>query len=395
MILFFNKCDTQMETNIVFNRKNELDKEGKGLVEIQIYLSRTKRPCRSTGVRVNPKFWDSKKNCVKKSHENSDFLNRQIFNFKLEIEKNLLLDQIDFLRNNKSKIEISNKKPNLLELIDLYVLELKERNAISAGTLKNHSVKRNNLIEYEKFCNRTFTHENFTPVEAEKYKDWFSKTRKTTNVTTSNRNVLFYKQVFQFAVKKGLIDNFPLFNFKGEKDAIKPAIYLTSDEFERVLNQEFHSKMLIQCKDLYLFQCSTGLSFGDLWSDFQVVELETGKAITGNRTKNGQAFFIPLHDLAFAILERYNFKLPIYCNVVYNRILKEIAAICGIKKPLTTHTGRKTFATLADNDGWSRESIALMLGHRSVKTTELYYIGQSFTRIENEMLLRAGKVKND
>lgn len=395
MILFFNKCDTQMETNIVFNRKNELDKEGKGLIEIQIYLSRTKRPCRSTGVRVEPKFWDSKKCSVKKSHPNYDFLNKQIFNFKLEIEKNLLLDQINFLRNNKSKIEISKQIPNLIELIDLYVLDFKERNAIKAGTLKNHDVKRNNLIAYQKFCNRVFTHENFTPVEAEKFKEWFCKTRNTTNVTTANRNILFFKQVFQFGVKKGIIESFQLYNFKGEKDALKPAIYLTSEEFEAILNHDFQSKMLIQIKDLYVFQCSTGLSFGDLWSDFQVVELETGKAITGNRTKNGQAFFIPLHDLAFSILEKYNFKLPIYCNVVYNRILKEIAAICDIKKTLTTHTGRKTFATLSDNDGWSRESIALMLGHRSVKTTELYYIGQSFTRIENEMLLRAGKVKND
>lgn len=74
-----------METNIVFNRKNELDKEGKGLIEIQIYLSRTKRPCRSTGVRVEPKFWDSKKCSLKKSHPNSDFLNKHDLSLKLGI----------------------------------------------------------------------------------------------------------------------------------------------------------------------------------------------------------------------------------------------------------------------------------------------------------------------
>ena len=72
------------------------------------------------------------------------------------------------------------------------------------------------------------------------------------------------------------------------------------------------------------------------------------------------------------------------CNAVYNRILKEIAAVLNIDKKLTTHTGRNTFATVQDSKGWRRESIALMLGHKSIKRTEIYYVGNSFARIENE-----------
>ena len=59
--------------------------------------------------------------------------------------------------------------------------------------------------------------------------------------------------------------------------------------------------------------------------------------------------------------------------------------ICGISKRVTTHTARKTFATLKDTEGWTRESIAKMLGHKSIKTTERYYISETNARIEQEM----------
>jgi integrase/recombinase XerD len=290
-----------------------------------------------------------------------------------------------FEREKKEKIL------TLLEIIDLYIDELKQRGTTASGTIKAHTIKKNNLIHFQTFTKQIFDAENFTPVIAEKFKEWFRVTKKTENVTSSNRNVLFYKIALKFALKKGFIQHFSLYNYTGEKDPVKDPVFITKQEFETMLKQTFASKMLIQCKDLYIFQCATGLSYGDLWSDFEIQELNEEKVITGKRTKNGQAFFIPLNDVAESILFKYDYSLPRYCNAVYNRILKEIASVCGIEKRLTTHTGRKTFATLLNDDGWSRESIALMLGHNSVKTTELYYLGKSFNRIENELKHRQKK----
>lgn len=94
------------------------------------------------------------------------------------------------------------------------------------------------------------------------------------------------------------------------------------------------------------------------------------------------------NELPMTILEKYSFQLPKYENAVYNRMLKELAAICGIDKRITTHTGRKTFATLMDGNGWTRETISLMLGHSKTQTTEMYYIGKGSTRLINELKKR-------
>ncbi len=190
------------------------------------------------------------------------------------------------------------------------------------------------------------------------------------------------------AVESGQIESFKLFHFKGCNDKKKPIIYLTAKEVEILSNYTFENRLLKNIKDLFLFQCFTGLSYGDIWSSWNLEITEIGRFLKGNRHKNGASYFIPLTKEAEQILKKYNYKLPIYDNGTYNRILKEIAAIVGIKKRLTSHTGRKTFATLQDSLGWSRESISKMLGHRSFKTTETYYLGDSDMRITNEILNR-------
>lgn len=136
---------------------------------------------------------------------------------------------------------------------------------------------------------------------------------------------------------------------------------------------------------MFIFQCVTGLAYGDIWGKFEFLESNGKKIIQGKRSKNNQTFFVPLSAIAESILEKYNFQLPRYCNAVYNRIIKEVCACCGIFKKVSIHTARKTFATLQSEKGWSLESVALMLGHSSVKTTEMYYLGKSFVRIENEL----------
>ena len=146
--------------------------------------------------------------------------------------------------------------------------------------------------------------------------------------------------------------------------------------------------MLERVKDLFLFQCFTGLSYGDLWGKWEITSTSAGKVITGTRSKNNQSFFIPLESEALELIQKYNGELPKYVNEVYNRILKEIAACAGIDKRLTTHTARKTYATIMNVRGWSRESVADMLGHTSTRTTEMYYIGRDFARIEMEMKKR-------
>lgn len=90
---------------------------------------------------------------------------------------------------------------------------------------------------------------------------------------------------------------------------------------------------------------------------------------------------IPLLDIPLAIIEKYQgdkkvpkkgVLLPIPCNQVMNRYLKEIATICKINKHLTMHTARHTYASLCLSQGVSLKNVSKMLGHASVKMTERY-----------------------
>jgi len=191
-----------------------------------------------------------------------------------------------------------------------------------------------------------------------------------------------------FAQKQGVIKTSELIAYQGERDKIKQPIFLTMQDLEKLKCFSFNNLYLERIRDLFLFQCFTGLSYGDLWNDWEVKDTENGNVLVGVRSKNAQSFFIPVQNIVLEILKKYSNDLPKYANAVYNRILKEIVALCGIEKRITTHTARKTFATLSDADGWSRETVSKMLGHKSFKTTEMYYLGESTARIENEMAKR-------
>jgi site-specific recombinase XerD len=375
---------------IQFFLRSNNDKAKNQVLYCRITLNRTTAEF-STKEKVFKTDWDQQNQKHKSKDKTKDRYIQSLIEtttYKIKTKAIHLSEAI----TAKELLDQMHQKPKevvlLTNLIERYISDISATGRSAPGTIKNHKIKNQNLELYQSYTRTKYTAESFDLVEAEKFKDWFQDHKATNNVTTANRNVLFYKNALQHAAKKGLIKNFSLSLFVGEKDKIKEPIYLTENEVLRLISHQFESVMLQKVKDLYLFQITTGLSFADLWSKFQVECTESGKVLTGARAKNGQEFFVPLDPVAEMILGKYENKLPIYCNAVYNRMLKEIAGILSIDKKLTTHTGRKTFATLQDSKGWSRESIALMLGHRSVKTTEMYYIGNSFARIENEFRSR-------
>ncbi|MBK8346945.1 MAG: integrase catalytic domain-containing protein [Saprospiraceae bacterium] len=101
-----------------------------------------------------------------------------------------------------------------------------------------------------------------------------------------------------------------------------------------------------------------------------------------SRQKNENVSNVPLLEPALEIIEKYkdhplcvnkNRILPMKSNQKLNAYLKELADICDIKKPLTTHIARHTFATtVLLSNGVSIEATSKMLGHKSIKTTQIY-----------------------
>ena len=153
-------------------------------------------------------------------------------------------------------------------------------------------------------------------------------------------------------------------------------------------------------RDLFVFSCFTGLAYIDVanLTPENIVTLDDKQWIMTKRQKTSVATNVLLLDIPKNIIEKYSGKtyrdgklFPMLTNQRTNSYLKEIADICGIKKDLTFHMARHTFATMSLSKGVSMESVPKMLGHTNIKTTQIY-ARITNKKIEYDMEQLAGKL---
>lgn len=163
-----------------------------------------------------------------------------------------------------------------------------------------------------------------------------------------------------------------------------PILHLTAEELERIENKHFDIKRLELVKDIFLFSCYTGFAYIDvatLTGEHIHKGFDEHNWLIKPRQKTGVDERVPVFPKAQTILEKYaslrlsekDNLLQVITNQKLNAYLKEIAAICDIKTKLTFHVARHTFAsTVTLEKGVPLDSVSKMLGHRSIKTTQIY-----------------------
>lgn len=211
----------------------------------------------------------------------------------------------------------------------------------------------------------------------------YLKTEKDLCQNTLIRYMKALKKITNRCLANDWIQKDPFAGIKFREEPTEPE-FLTLEEVDRIYNCNPGSKRLEVIKDMFLISAFTGLAFTDvsqLTEDHIVTDNDGNKWIRKPRQKTKQMSNIPLLDVPLAIIEKYQgdkkatkkgVLLPIPCNQVMNRYLKEIATICKINKHLTMHTARHTYATLCLSQGVSLKNVSKMLGHASVKMTERY-----------------------
>ena len=150
--------------------------------------------------------------------------------------------------------------------------------------------------------------------------------------------------------------------------------YLTEEEMKAIQTLEIDNGYLAKARDLFVFQMYTCLAYADLrLFDFKDYTLQNSVYVyVGVRKKTGVQYTSVLLPPAIEVLNKYEGKLPLLCNVDYNRQLKTIGALADISKRLHTHLARHTFATFMLSQGCSIENVSRMVGHSNIKQTQHY-----------------------
>lgn len=197
-------------------------------------------------------------------------------------------------------------------------------------------------------------------------------------------NIKKLKKIVRYCIANDWLDKDP---FRSYKISIKETHrnFLLKNELQTLADKKISIVRLDQVRDIFLFSCFTGLTYSDiafLTEKDISVGIDGEKWIFTTRTKTGTPSRIPLLPIARIILDKYSNKpemknagslLPKLSNQRLNSYLKEISDICGFAKELTFHCARHTFATTVTlANGVPIETISKMLGHKNLRTTQLY-----------------------
>ena len=365
-----------MKVNFVFRRtKKKVD----GTVPIEMTICvKGKRRYVSTGREVKPSDFNSKTQTVKSDKELNEFLKAlkarlyAIETTLMSKDVNVSIDTVlDVFRNGEQE-----RTMTFLQLFEIHngnVGKRVKQKLITPTTLSKYEVTKDYVARYIKteLKKDDILIKDITPSFID---NLFVFLLGFMSNNTAIQKMKQVKRVIRFAVDEGYIKVSPYkITLKKEKKEVQP---LTIKEVNAIRKKKIDIERLAKIRDLFIFECYTGLAFTDLMSlndnDFHVDE-SGHKWIIKKRHKTNVVATIPLLPIALAILDKYNNKLPHMSNVKYNAYLKEIGDICGIKKNLHSHLARHTWATILLNAGMDMVSVSKCLGHSNSKITESTY----------------------
>ena len=345
----------------------------------------------STKMRALPEHWDSKNHCTLGKTPEERQINKD------------LLDWRDTIRRRYHE-KVYHGEVISANMIKAKMMSLDERSQ-SVGDLF-----RTYIADYERLTlTKDYGQESFMRYKIcqDRVMDFIKKTYHTADMALSSVDKRFldklylylrterklnnntavkflhrFSSVYKMARDNGWVSGNPFAQQHLHLDKVDRG-YLTMEEIERVFHHEFASERLEKVRDIFIFCCYAGLPYIDtynLTTDQVITWADGNKWLSLHRTKTKVPVNVRLLDIPLKIMAKYEDELrgtgrvlPVPTNQKCNDYLKEIGVVCGIKKPLTFHMARHTFATtITLGNGVPIESVSKMLGHTNVKTTQIY-----------------------
>ena len=374
-------------TKLIFDRRKTASRTREGYIEVRVTIDRTTKYI-STGVRVHKNEWATDRVV---NRQDADILNERlaIIFEKVSRHANECVKQCKTFDTESVKqivwkqVEMSKDEPTFIQWCEKQIPLL----GVSEGTAKHYYPLVTRLTEYGRMNRwQDVTVENIANFDAwlhtitKPISDAALKSGKKPEKLSDGAVYNYHKclkALLNRALVFGLIVNNPYNRLKGKfkRGDRENLEYLTDEEmrkFEAIILPK--GDILDVVHDLFIFQMYTGLPFSDMQS-FDANDYKwDGKAWrhVGERIKTGVPYVSQLLPPAVKVLEKYGWEIPQISNADYNRHLKSLGQMAGIKTRLHSHLARHTFATWMLRHGVSIENVSKMLGHTNIKQTQRY-----------------------
>lgn len=240
----------------------------------------------------------------------------------------------------------------------------------------NH-LKRFMSLKY-KLSDIPFTQLDFSFIE--KY-DFYLRVELKRKPNTILGIMRHLRKMIKLATGEGIITRDPFDGYSPERPKAEQK-YLTRDELQKIIITPLDHPCRYLTRDMFLFSVFTGLAYRDICNltEKNIVRASDGVLwIETTRQKTGTPCEIPLMEIPMQILDKYKGLapdgklLPMQSCGRLNKNLKVIAQLCGLKRKLIFHAGRHTYASeICLSQGVPIETVSRMLGHRDLRSTQIY-----------------------
>lgn len=387
---------------LIYPLRSKANKKGEAPLMIRVTVGPGDKAEINTGKGVDPKLWDGGKKRMTGKSVQADILNKYLVHCENKlnrIENELVSNEKPYTAEIIRNIYQGNhiERFTLLQILDLHNVQFNEKKGqegFSAGRYGKYLGLKSKLAY---FMQLKYNRKDMfiTELKFEFVEDfWHFLTTVGKEVKgkfvgpmdpeTAAGKITMLKKIGKMGFRKQGIYINPFDDFKIPPFTKEKKQPLTMNEVDTLRTKTLKIERLARVRDRVIVGCFTGMANIEIQNctrDRITIDIQGKKWLDVSREKTDELCLIPLWEPVLEIIEKYkddpelaasNRLFPQISLQKMNAYLQELADLCEITKPMTTHVFRHTFATIYINSGGTYENLARILGHSDVRTSKLY-----------------------
>jgi len=364
----------------------------------------------STGLETAPELWDAKAGESKGKTLHELKVNRALKELSKTIETHYarIVEKDGYVTAERIKnavFGIGKEPTTLLKELEEATAEIQKSVGINR-TVATYKSYVNAYFNLSRFIKEKFGKEDipFNQLEYSFIEDYdlYLKTEQRMATGSVLQHIIFLRKLVKRAMNKGIITRNPFFGYVPDQPKGKHK-WLSGEEIEKIMTVHIDKPCVDFVRDMFIFGTFTGLAYIDIKNlrKEQILSDSAGNQwISIKRQKTNTESIVPLLDIPKEIIRKYEgtgeggkvFKM--LCATVVCQYIKKIGKLCKLDKKLSFHMSRHSFSTtVCLSQGVPIETLSQMLGHRNIKTTQIY-AEITGAKIEEDMKRLSEKIKD-